>query len=110
MGRHRRTDRNRRNDYLVQILEPRVLLSAISGKLWNDANSNGLLDSGESGLSGWTVYLDQNRNHVRDTGETFTTTAAGGSYSFSGLAAGTYYVGEEIPLGWSQTYPDVNGI
>src|SRR5581483_10340167 len=65
----------------VQALEQRVLLSgSISGTLWNDANGNGVQDTGETGLANWTVYLDQNRNRVQDAGEATTTTDGTGHY------------------------------
>ncbi|QDU75666.1 Calcium-dependent protease precursor [Bremerella volcania] len=35
---------------------------AISGKVWDDANGNGVQDVGETGLSGWKVYVDENDN------------------------------------------------
>lgn len=34
----------------------------IRGTVWNDTNHDGVRQSGESGLAGWTVYLDQNHN------------------------------------------------
>lgn len=56
---------------------------SISGYVFHDVNNNGVFDAGETGLAGVTVTLS--------TGAT-TTTAADGSYSFTGLAAGTYTV------------------
>src|SRR3954454_10972767 len=89
----------RRGAYAFEMLGPRTLLSgSISGQVWNDLNSNGLLDPGEGGLAGRVVYLDQNRNRVRDTGEVSKTTDANGFYSFTKLAAGQYFVGEEVPV------------
>ena len=65
----------------------------------------GSKSTGESGQSGWTVYLDADGNGQLGTGETSTTTAANGSYSFNALAAGTYNVSEVQQLGWQQTSP-----
>ncbi|TWU37529.1 tRNA nuclease WapA precursor [Novipirellula aureliae] len=59
----------------------------------------------EPGLANWVVYLDQNQNGVRDLGERFTVTDVNGDYAFTGLAADTYYVREEMQAGWAQTYP-----
>jgi YD repeat-containing protein/probable HAF family extracellular repeat protein len=59
----------------------------------------------EPGLAGWTIYLDQNQNGVRDPDEQWTTTDAYGSYSFTHLTPGTYYVREEEKSGWLQTSP-----
>ncbi|HMP08657.1 MAG TPA: SdrD B-like domain-containing protein, partial [Lacipirellulaceae bacterium] len=38
------------------------LPSSIAGVVWNDANGDGVRDPGEPGLSGWTVFLDDNGN------------------------------------------------
>ena len=65
----------------------------------------GSKNTGESGQSGWTVYLDADGNGQLGTGETSATTAADGSYSFDGLAAGTYTVAEVQQPGWQQTSP-----
>ena len=89
----------------LEHLEERQLLTTISGQVFNDLNANGLKDTSESGQSGWTIYLDADGNGQLDTGETSTTTAADGSYSFNGLAAGTYNVAEVQQLGWQQTSP-----
>lgn len=61
----------------------------------------------EPGLADWVIYLDQNANGRRDTGERFTTTDASGNYAFTGLSAGTYIVAEEPQFGWVQTYPTI---
>ena len=77
--------------------------NAISGMKFNDSNSNGTLDSGEVGLSGWTIYLDQNQNSVLDSGETSTVTDSSGNYLFTNMLPGTYYVREVQQSGWTQT-------
>src|SRR5581483_3495782 len=61
------------------------------------------------GLANWTVYLDQNRNRVQDAGEATTTTDGTGHYTFTGLAAGTYYVNDAQPVAWKPTYPSASG-
>ncbi len=63
----------------------------IGGRVWLDANGNGVLDAGESGLSGVTLTLtgtDALGNAVSAT----ITTAADGSYAFTGLRPGSYAV------------------
>ncbi len=82
-----------------------LVTAEIHGSKWNDLNGNGKWDTGEPALSGVTVYLDANNNGVLDAGEISTTTAADGSYAFTGLAPGTYTVAEVVPAGWQQTYP-----
>src|SRR5262249_44440691 len=49
-------------------------LDVICGQLFNDANSSAAKDAGETGLQGWTVFLDKNNNGIKDAGELFTTT------------------------------------
>ena len=89
-----------------------------NGRIALRSNSNGLagpiaellvtpsLDS-EPGLSGRTVFLDQNNNGVLDAGEVSTHTAAddpgtpqneAGTYSFTGLASGLQAVAEQLPI------------
>jgi hypothetical protein len=94
---------------VLEWLEDRRLMSSVAGVIYNDLDGDGTRDAGEGPLAGWTVYLDQNRNHVRDTGETSTQTAGDGSYLFSNLAAGTYFIGEEVPSNWEQTSPGSAG-
>ena len=75
-------------------------LGTISGMKYNDANGNGKKDSGEVGLLGWTINL----KGPGPNGPTVsTTTDAGGNYSFTGLAAGTYTLSEVQQAGWHQT-------
>src|SRR5262245_45944477 len=90
----------------LECLEDRTLLSAgIQGSLFHDRNGDGARGPGEPALAGVTVYLDQNHNGTRDSGEASTSTDAAGAYQFSGLADGTYTVAQEVPAGWAQTSP-----
>ena len=77
----------------------------IRGTKFDDLNGSGMRDTGEPGLPGWTIYIDQNQNDHRDLGERFTTTDASGNYSFTNLVASTYTVAEEFQMGWVQTAP-----
>jgi hypothetical protein len=72
---------------------------SISGSVRDDPNGNGATDSGELGLGGATVGFDTNGDQALDV---TTTTADDGSYSFTGLAAGTYQVSELLPPGFFQ--------
>jgi hypothetical protein len=64
------------------------VVGSISGTVYFDANANGSLDNGDTGISGVTVTLaDQDGNTIATT-----SSGPGGSYSFTGLAAGTYHV------------------
>ncbi|HJN67787.1 MAG TPA: S8 family serine peptidase, partial [Pirellulales bacterium] len=82
---------------------------SISGYKWNDTDGDGLWDSTESPLSGWTVYIDANESGSLDTGELSTVTDENGFYSFGDLQPGSYTIGEVLQSGWIQTYPDTIG-
>jgi serine-aspartate repeat-containing protein C/D/E len=74
---------------------------SISGTKFLDSNSNGVRDAGENGLAGVTIIL-----HAAGPGTpVMTTTAADGSYSFTGLPANTYTLTEIVPTGYVQTAP-----
>ncbi len=70
----------------------------ISGFCFQDKNSNGVKDSFETGLAGWTINLKKT-----DGSEITTTTESDGSYIFDQLSPGTYAVTEVLQSGWTQT-------
>ena len=77
-----------------------VIASGFSGMKFEDSNGNGVKDSGEPGLAGWTIRLKKEGTEVAST-----QTAAGGAYSFVDIAPGSYIVEEEVLAGWTQSYP-----
>jgi beta-glucanase (GH16 family) len=77
---------------------PPASTAVVSGEVFVDASASGLLAAGDAGLAGVTVAL-LNGSGVAISGET-TTTAANGTYSFAGLAAGTYEVQFTAPAGY----------
>jgi len=94
-------------DHVVRILaegQPIPEGGEVFGYKWNDMNGNGLWDPDESGLPNWTIWLDANQNGVEDAGDRYTQTDATGYFIFTGVADGTYEVGEEQKPGWSQIY------
>ena len=85
------------------VASPAFGVSAVTGNIFNDANNNGLLNAGESGLSGWTVTLTP-------TGGTSgmpisVATAPNGAYTFPSVAPGTYNVSETLASGYALTAP-----
>ncbi|MGE5352872.1 MAG: SdrD B-like domain-containing protein [Acidobacteriota bacterium] len=71
--------------------------------VWNDTNHNGIQDAGEPGIPNVTVYLYAcNTTNVLQS----TTTASDGSYHFTGLNPGSYYVQFVLPSGYTFTTPN----
>ncbi len=71
-----------------------VANASISGHVLDDVNGNG---SKEVPLGGWTVYLDLKHTGNLDPGDPTTVTDTNGAYAFTGLAAGSYRVREQVP-------------
>ncbi len=78
-------------------------IPSIVGTVFNDANANGTLDSGEAGVAGRTVFLDIDGTGAPDATNVSTTTDANGNYTFLGLASGSYTVREVVPSGVTAT-------
>ena len=76
-------------------------LVSVSGAIYNDLNGNGLRNTGEPGLSGWTVDLEGAHGNIVAT----TTTDSNGNYSLGGLFPGTFQVAELVQPNWVQTQP-----
>ncbi|MFM6671882.1 MAG: SdrD B-like domain-containing protein, partial [Dolichospermum sp.] len=89
----------------ASICPPNIKLGGIKGSKWNDINSNGVWDTGEQALAGWTIYIDSNKNGQFDAGELSTVTDANGQYTFSNLGPGEYAILEVNQTGWIQTFP-----
>ena len=82
--------------------------STITGTVFTDLNADGVQESGEAGFSGQVVQLLSGSSVIGTA-----TTAADGSYSFAGVAPGSYTVsvtaaaGDTFsPAGTSTTLPD----
>ena len=89
----------------ASICPPNIKLGSIQGSKWNDANANGIWDTGERALAGWTIYIDSFTNGQLDPGELSTVTNADGKYTFSNLGPGEYAIREVNQTGWRQTFP-----
>jgi uncharacterized repeat protein (TIGR01451 family) len=74
-----------------------AVVATIYGYVFEDANGNGIKDSGEPGIPGVDVWLDQT---ITDT------TNADGLYSFATAVSATHTVTEEQPSGYFSTTPD----
>jgi uncharacterized repeat protein (TIGR01451 family) len=80
--------------------------TTISGVVYKDVNGDGTRAAGDPPLAGITITLKDGLGAVVGT----TTTAADGTYSFSGLPAGNYQVEETQPPGYGSSTPDVRSI
>jgi protocatechuate 3,4-dioxygenase beta subunit len=73
-----------------------VKAASIGDTVWEDANYNGIKDSGEKGVDGVTVKLYDAAGALKAT----TVTHDGGQYLFDNLAAGGYKVEVTNGSGW----------
>jgi hypothetical protein len=90
-------------------------ITEINGTIWRDRDANGLRESGEPGIAGWTVYLDADNDGQFDAGEPSTISASdnpltvdvdeAGRYEFAEIPEGTHIVRRVVPLGWAATGP-----
>lgn len=81
-------------------------LASISGQKFHDIDGDGTQDLGETGLQGWTIFIDSTPNNLLDGGEVSTVTDVNGNYSFVGLTPGSYRIREQQQAGWVQTTPN----
>lgn len=61
----------------------------VNGVKFADIDGDGVRDTGEGGIGGIKVFLDLDGNGVLSTGDRVTTTAADGSFEFTGLPTST---------------------
>lgn len=92
---------------LLEHLEVRLALSTILGSVYSDANRNAVRDAGETPLSGWHVYLDNNSNQKFDyySGEPYSTTDVNGEFVFNNVPAREHTVRLIQRPEWQQTAP-----
>ncbi len=88
--------------------------SMISGRVWVDMDTDGMIDTGETRVLGLTVGLYQNSDTTYSTpvnnlygSPLVTTTNAIGEYSLSAIPAGTYKVVVTTPGGYAITVKTV---
>lgn len=77
--------------------------SSIGDFVFTDLNGNGIQDAGEDGINGVSLSLLDNTGNVVKTTTTQQLNGLNGSYTFSGLCAGTYQVvvGSGVPSGYT---------
>ena len=81
------------------------LPAGIGDRVWTDLDADGIQDAGETGLGGVTVtLLDAGGSTVAST-----TTAADGSYLFTGISPGQYRVEFTTPAGYTISTADQGG-
>ena len=64
----------------------------VTGSVWLDPNRNRVRDRGEVGLGGGQVLLDRNNNARADAGEQSAWTDAAGNYAFRDALPGGYVI------------------
>ncbi len=74
---------------------------SISGHKWEDSNKDSTHQAEEPPVGGVTIELYKDGSKIATT-----TTAADGSYSFTGLKDGIYTVKEIVGAGWTAEIPD----
>ncbi len=79
--------------------------AGVGDRVWDDLDGDGVQDPGEPGVGGVTVELLDAGGATIDS----TTTAADGTYGFSGLTPGTYTLNFAAPVGAAPTGADAGG-
>lgn len=81
-----------------------VLSNGGIGKIvWHDTNGDGQQSANEPGIAGVAVTLfDKDKNQIATT-----TTATNGSYSFTNVRPGEYYIKFGIPTGFTTTFANI---
>lgn len=69
----------------------------ISGTIFEDRDDDGVKDASDPAEAGVVVYIDENHDGSHQSGERSTITSPTGSYTFTGLADGTYTVRQVAP-------------
>jgi hypothetical protein len=83
----------------------RLRRGSIEGVKWNDLNGDGVRQTGEPGVGGIIIYIDQNRDGRFNFGERAAVTDSQGRYQIVDLLPGEYVVREIAPPGTIPTFP-----
>ena len=69
-------------------------MGTVTGTIFNDINGNGKKDSGDGGIAGRIVFIDENKNSKIDPGEPTAVTNSSGVYTLTNVPAGSTRVTE----------------
>lgn len=85
----------------IERLDRRVMLAGdLFVTVLHDANGNGNKDADEPPLTGWTVFVDYDRDEVLDVGEPSALTDIDGEAFIFGIPDGTWDVVQQPQPGW----------
>jgi len=87
---------------------PVTLTGDLQGKVFVDKNGNGKRDKHVDSevVTGVKVYVDLNKDNVRESNEPFGNVLSNGTWNITGLATGIYHVSVVPPDGWRISVPD----
>lgn len=92
MGKRPAKRSRRRRRLIVERLDQRRVLAAISGTVFGDANHSFQIDHDELGSAARLIYIDANLDGQLDAEDSFAVANVDGTFSFTGLEDGTYSV------------------
>jgi serine-aspartate repeat-containing protein C/D/E len=84
---------------------PAAVFGRIAGRVFADADLDGLAAAGDAGVKGAKVFIDMNGNGRLDRREPRRKTGADGAYAFDELPAGAYAVRQVPPKGYRAVPP-----
>ncbi|MEZ6034243.1 MAG: SdrD B-like domain-containing protein [Planctomycetaceae bacterium] len=104
MTRRMKTNATKRRVAGVESLEVRQLLTGdFAGVVFNDLTANGVKDSSDPGLAGWTVFADINADGQFNAGEPTTVTDVKGKFTITGLPVRAVTFCEVVQPGFNPT-------
>lgn len=99
-----RTQLQKRRKFRLELLESRrVMAGDITGTVFQDLNANGIDETNEPGLAGWTVFVDSNGDGLPNAGEPSTVTDTKGKFALVGLPVATVQLYEVQQPGFVPT-------
>lgn len=91
----------------MQVFAKPVEYCNFSGYKYEDKDNDGQKDADESGLQGWTIYVDTNNNDKFDQNEPNSITNANGYYSINNVPVPSIdSLREVMKGGWEATKPE----